>query len=153
MSKNTPQELRDEGFAPEQFGKDASTWDGFAQPILDEANQTVQERTGTQYGSTDANIANHIKRAERFFAVAELWDIRASRVDAESSVGQDHNPAESRHFARNAERALSKANYELSLIPSAAAAASAPAFGVETSTHFGNPASSRNSLAGLGGVL
>jgi len=157
MSKNTPQELLDEGFAPEQFGQDATTWPIYAQAVLDEQNQIAQDRTATQYTSTDAGIQNHIKRAERFLTVSELWDRRAARVDAESSVGQDNQQAELTRFARNAEKATQKAEHEFAQIPTVTStsdsASSAAAFGAETSSHFKGSGYSRNSLAGIGGVI
>jgi len=157
MSKNSPQELLDEGFAPEQFGKDDITWPTYGQAVLDEQNQIVKDRTTSNYASTDAGIQNHIKRAERFLAVSELWDRRAARVDAESSVGQDNQQAELTRFARNADKATQKAKHEFAQIPTVAAtsdsASSAAAFGAETSSHFKGSGYTRNSLAGIGGVI
>lgn len=158
MSKNNPQELIDAGFSPEQFGKDATVWAAFAQPLLDEANQIVQERTGTQYTSADANIINHIKRAERFLAAADLCQRRINRIDASSSVSRDDiSVAQLLAEIRNSKKQYeADAERELAGIPAAtstsAATSSAPAFGSENSSHFSGSGYTRNSLAGIGGV-
>ena len=143
MSLNTPQELLDEGFTPEQFGQSSSAWAAYAQPLLDEINQNIQQRAGVQYASTDAGIQNHIKRAERFAAAAELWDRRMNRDEAESSIGQEINKDQTNRFTQAAAQYRSKAKYELAQIPAitsaAASATSAPAVGAIASSHFAGP--------------
>jgi len=143
MSKNTPSDLLNEGFASEQFGDAAVTnWSTYAQPLLDEVTITINERIGdTVYASIDTKTANNVKLAERYMACAILCTRRVNRLEASlaqsrQSEGLANLLGELRRNQANytamAERCLAK----LSAISVAAESTSGPAFGSAISSHF-----------------
>jgi len=141
-TKNTPDELLNEGFAPEQFGENSTTWETYAQALLDEVTLVVQQRAGdTNYASADLIIAGHVKRAERFLACAELWMRRMNRESAETLIGnQDQKAIGFTRFRTFAADYRAMAESELAQLPAATSAAtspsSAPGFGAVLSSPF-----------------
>ena len=142
-SKNTPDELLNEGFSPEQFGKTAGDWGAYAQPLLDEVTITVNERVGdTVYASAAPKVANNVMLAERYMACARLCSRRVNRL--ESSLAQSRQSEslsslldEIRKNQRNYESMVEKTLGKLSAVSVAREPTSGPASGVLVSGHTG----------------
>jgi len=142
VSLNTPAELLQEGFVPDQFGEDSAGWPIFAQALLDEQNLIVLERVGaTNYASADAGIKNRIKRAERFLASAELWLRRMNKQESDVVLdGSDNKGQGFLRFKTNHESYMKKAQAEFAAVPAVKATAvevsSGPAMGIVSTSHF-----------------
>lgn len=141
-TKNTPAELQAEGFAPEQFGTDATGWATYAQELLDEVTLVVKHRAGdTNYASADPIIAGHVKRAERFLAASELWLRRMNRDSAETLIGnQEAKAVGFTRFRTFSNDYKAKFEAEIAALPSSISVAdngsSSPGFGAVISSPF-----------------
>lgn len=141
-SKNAPDDLISEGFSPEEFGEDASSWSAYAQAVLDEQSIVVLSRVGAaNYASTDVVLAMHVKLAERYLASAELWLRRMNNVETDVVLGggPDNKANHFQRFQTNHQTYLNKAKAEIAALPAVQFtpmdATSKPSFGgVVTST-------------------
>jgi len=147
MSINTPQQLLDEGFNPEQFGKNAADWDAYAQALLDEQTLLVQSRVGTVVYAASAGTeqALQVMLAERYMACAILASRRINKL--ESALAQSRQTdqmtsliTELRNNQRNYTRMAEEALAAVSATSRSESTSSAPAFGAALSSHFGVPA-------------
>lgn len=142
-SKNTPGDLLNSGFSPEQFGKAAATWFAYAQALLDEQSLLVLDRVGTLHyvlSDTDAK-GLQVKLSERYMACAILCSRRINRL--ESALAQSRQSdqmtnliAELRNNQRNYTRMAEGMLATLDATPRGEATLSAPAFGAVRSSHF-----------------
>jgi len=144
LSKNTPQELLDEGFTPEQLGKNASTWDAYAKQLLDEQSLIVQSRVSSlTYNATDGTPeALHVQLAERYLACAILASRRINKL--ESALAQSRQTdqmtsliTELRNNQRNYTRMAEESLAAVAAMSRSESTSSAPSFGSVCSSHFG----------------
>jgi len=153
-SKNTPQQLLDEGFTPEQFGHDASSWAAYATALLAEQFILVQSRVSAS--ALNAVIgtpeALHVQLAERYLSCAILAARRINKL--ESALAQSRQSdqmtsliTELRNNQRNYTRMAEESLAAIAATSRSEATSAAPAFGSVNSSHF------RNATSMAGGVL
>lgn len=142
-SKNSASELAAEGFNESQFVLEGgTTFNDLLNAILNEATLVIKRRVGAvNYTSTDADIANSVKRAERFQAAAEIWLRIMNSADADTALGSEGNNNQS--FARYEKfrrQYLDAVEVEIASIPDStslqSSTSSAPGFGYVASSPF-----------------
>lgn len=90
MAKATIQNVKDEGFRPDQFSGLTASFDAFLTDVVDEAGRWAEAMIGaTLYAAQTAPsyAFDLIKRAELCYAVARLWKRRAGFFDASAHIG------------------------------------------------------------------
>lgn len=77
MAKITADNLKDAGFVPEMFGKDATDFDAWLSGVIDLISARLSGRIGAGlYAATDERTAQDVTEAERQLCLAELWQRR-----------------------------------------------------------------------------